>query len=338
MGFSQYFAKTGPFMMNRTLRAGLLVMAPVLLLSGCAGKFVKPVTPSVVVIPPPSGKDGGNYTLEKYKTDLAAYSSASESASATDVAKAIRLRNKMAYSLMAEIDYVFGDYETKLFLNEGSFHVASDFVQLGLAAGSTVAIGARGKTILSALLSGVTGTSLSVDKNFFRQQTVEAITSSMEANRDRIKTIILQQLKQDTTTYPFEAARSDLIKYFFAGTLSGGLLELHQTAAANAKTQQGKMNQVQVTNISAVDVKSITDLNAAIAQAFSGNAFAEVVAWLTAMGSVSDSDLKCTAGKCDATSQEKIESSIRDLGNKILTDEALRKKYFDEARKAKLIQ
>jgi len=243
----------------------------------------------------------------------------------------------MAYSLLAEIDYAFGDYETKLFLNEGSFRVASDFVQLGLAAGSTVTIGARGKTILSALLSGVTGTSLSVDKNFFRQQTVQAITSSMEANRDRIKTVILQELKQDTSTYPFEAARSDLIKYFFAGTLSGGLMELHQEAAANAKAQQANMNRVQVTNISAVEVKSMSNLNAAIATAFRTNDFTKVIAWLKAMGLPTDG-LQCPGGACDAPSQDRLEAAIREFGSKITTDETLRKKYFDEARTAKLIQ
>jgi hypothetical protein len=317
--------------------AETFTIAAVLLLIGCAGRFERPGIPAVVA-PQPSGKAGGNYTIEKYNADLAAYATASDDAAAAGLAKAIRLRNKMAYSLMAEIDYAFGDYETRLFINEGSFHVASDFVQLGLAAGSTVTVGARGKTILSALLSGVTGTSLSIDKNFFRQQTVEAITSSMEANRDRIKTVILQQLKQDTSTYPFEAARSDLIKYFFAGTLSGGLLELHQDAAANAKTQQTKMNLVQVTNITAADVKTMTDLHAVIDKAFKTNALTEVIVWLKAMGVVSDADLKCPSGECDTASQDKLQSAIRELGSKITTDENLRKKYFDEAKKAKLIQ
>jgi hypothetical protein len=48
-------------------------------------------------------------------------------------------RNKMVYNIVAVIDFAFYNYETKLFLNEGNFHVAADFVQLGLAAGSTVA-------------------------------------------------------------------------------------------------------------------------------------------------------------------------------------------------------
>lgn len=315
--------------MNRTFRFGvILALDAVLALTGCGARFARPNIPDVIVVPPPAGKAGGNYKIEDYTGDLKKYVAASEGTTPADMATAIRLRNKMVFSLMAEIDYVFGNYETKLFLNEGSFRVAADFLELGLATGSTVTNGARGKTILSALLSGVTGTNLSLDKNFFRQQTVEAINSSMEANRDRIKTVILQQLKQDISTYPFEAARSDLIKYFFAGTLTGGLLELHQNAAANAKAQQEEMNQVQVTNITPEDVKSSSDLNAAVAKAFANGDLTKVIAWLKAMGVVT----KATPTK------DEVESAIRDLGKKTFTDEALRKKSFDEAKKAGLIQ
>jgi hypothetical protein len=296
-------------------------MAALLLATSCVGRFERPHIPDVIVTPPPNGKTGGNYTLEEYNKDLSSYASA-------EGAAAVKLRNKIVYGLMAEIDYAFYDYETKLFLNQGTFRIGSDFLQLGLAAGSTVTKGERGKTILSALLSGVAGVSLSVDKNLFRQQTVQAIASSMEANRDRIKTIILQQLKQDTSTYPFEAARSDLIRYFFAGTLPSGLQQLHQDAAANAQAQKVNLNQVQVSNISAEDVKSVSEANQAIGKAFQDNDLTKVTSFLKAMGAISE----------DSPGKDKLESALRELGKKITTDEALRKKYFDEVKKAGLIQ
>ncbi len=208
------------FIQLRAKLIGLIALGGLLLLGGCAGRLERPNIPKVISESPRNGKVGA-YDLEAYKLDMLNYDKATGS-------DAIRLRNKMIYGVMAEIDYLFYDYETKLFLNEGSFKVGSDFLQLGLSAGSTISNGARGKTVLSALLTGVTGSSLSVDKNFFRQQTVQAISSAMEANRDRIKTIILQQLKQDSINYPFEAAQSDLIKYFFAGTLSAGLQQINQ--------------------------------------------------------------------------------------------------------------
>lgn len=224
----------------RIARPPLLVLIAgslAVVLTGCVERLELPRIPPVIAVPAPGGT--GDYGLRNYANDLAAY------AATTGVAAAA-LRNKMVYSLMAEIDYAFYDYETKLFLDEGQFNAGSDFVQLGMAAAGTLLHGARGKTILSALLTGVTGVSLSVNKNFFREQTVQAITSSMEANRDRIKALILQQLAKDATAYPFEAARSDLIRYFFAGTLSAGLQQLSQDAGANAKSEKATLNQVQV--------------------------------------------------------------------------------------------
>ena len=289
------------------------------LLTSCA-HFGRPSIPPVVVVPAPDGKTG-NYTLMNYDTDLTAYKDATGTAAAA-------LRNKMVYSILAEIDYVFYDYETKLFLNEGWFHVGSDFLQLGMAAGGTLTNGTRGKTILSALLTGVTGVDLSVDKNFFRQQTVQAITSSMEANRDRIKTVILKQLAKDNAAYPFQAARADLIHYFFAGTLSSGLQELTQDSGTNAKTQKDALNKAQVRNITAADVVSISAINAAIAKAFADDKLGPVEDYLKAMKiAVPPNPTKDT-----------LDQELRELSNQLDEDPVSREKAYAAAKAAKLIQ
>jgi hypothetical protein len=306
----------------------LLLVFPVaglfaILLTSCVGRLERPSVPPVIVVPAPGGT--GNYILSDYGKDLTAYEAAAKDATGT---AAVPLRNKMVYSIMAEIDYVFYDYETKLFLNEGRFHVGADFLQLGMAAGGTLTNGTRGKTILSALLTGVTGVDLSVDKNFFRQQTVQAITSSMEANRDHIKTIILQQLGKDTTAYPFQAARSDLIRYFFAGTLPSGLQQLSQDAGTKAQDEKATLNQAQVKNITVEDVSTVTELNNAITQAFKNNDLAPVRDYLEAMGVVTDRN----------ATKEVLEAGVRKLGNSITVDPDLRKKAFAVAKTAKLIQ
>ena len=295
----------------------LFVLVPLLWLAGCAGTLERPKIPAVIA---PEAKVG-NYTVNNFKDDLTAYDKA---AGAVQMA----LRNKMVYSIAAEIDYAFYNYETKLFLNEGNFHVATDFLQLGLAAGSTVAGGARTKTILSALLTGVTGLDLSIDKNFFRQQTVQAISSSMESNRDRIKTSILLQLKLDTTAYPFAAARADLIHYFFAGTLNAGLQQMGQDAATNAQTQKATLNSVQTASFSAVDVLCLDKINQAVAKAFAANASGPVISLLQTMGTTIAAN----------ASQDDVLSALRTLGAKITADPDLRAKYCSAAKQANFIQ
>jgi len=305
---------------------GVSVLGFLAFAMGC-GRFERPRIPNVIVVPTPGSEKTGNYTLDNYKTDMAAYIAATTGT--VNNTEAMRLRNNMISGLMAEIDYAFYDYETKLFLNQGSFRVGSDLLQLGLAAAGGISNGSRSKTILSALLSGVTGSSLSVDKNFFRQQTVQAISSSMESNRDRIKALILTQEKQDVSTYPFQAARADLIHYFFAGTLPGGLQNLQQEAGVRAQDQRKQLENQMQAPVTADDIACATGVNQAVAKAFADNKLDQVIAFLQAM-KVLD------AGQ--SPTKDKIESSLRALGWNINTDATLRKQYCEEAKKAKLIQ
>jgi len=295
---------------------GAIPIVAALLLTACAGRLERPSIPAVIA---PDSKIG-NYTLKNYEDDLAAYSAASG-----DSAKA--LRNKMVYGVMAEIDYAFYTYEIKLYVNEGSFNVGADVLQLGLAAGGTIANGARAKTVMSALLSGVTGVNLSIDKNFFRQQTVQAIVSSMEAGRDRTKSLILQQLARNTATYPFQAARADLIKYFFAGTLPAGLLQIHEDSAVNARQERTDLNLLRVSGITPEDLKDATDLNAATAAAFKSGDLTRLISALQAVG------VPIAAG----APPDAVERAVRELARRTATDPALRRKYVDAAKSSGLI-
>src|ERR1022692_5056570 len=303
----------------------IALLALTISLSGCASRLEKPRLPDVFKDPPPAGKTNGTYTLDLFNADFGDYTKAIKNPVPTeiDLKTATALRNKMVYGVMAEIDYVYQNYEISLFMNEGSFRVATDVLQLGLGMASTITNGARSKTVLSAVLTGVTGTSLSIDKNFFRQQTVQALISSMQAGRDRLKAIIIQRLNDPVTSYPFQAARSDLAAYFFAGTLPGALQQLNQTAAAKADDQRIALNNIQLT-----DVKTATNFNKAVASAFKTTDLSKVIVFLQAMGVSVDEN----------SSSETVEKALRDLSNKVIDDPSLRQKYFVEARKAGLIQ
>jgi hypothetical protein len=306
---------------HRFIAGSLLALTAVL--SGCTS-LEKPRLPNVFVDPPPANQTNGTYTLPLFNADFAAYKAATQSPipTASQLHDATALRNRMVYGVMAEIDYVYHNYEISLFMNEGSFKVASDVLQLGLGMASTITNGERSKTVLSAVLTGVTGTSLSIDKNFFRQQTVQALISSMQAGRDRTKTIIIKHLNNDdATTYPFQAARSDLAAYFFAGTLPGALQQLNQTAAASAKDERKALTDVTVG-----DVENAKKLNATIAAEFASNKLTKTVAFLTAMGVKVD----------DPTDKAKVEAAYRDLANQAFDDPVLKKKFDEEAKKAGL--
>lgn len=297
----------------RIQSCGLLLL--LLGTTGCAGRLERPKLLRLVTTE--------IYTYTTFTTDLENYNGASDEATRR------RLRDHMAYGVMAEIERVYRNYETSLFMNRGTFNVASDFVQLGLSTATTVTNGERGKTILGALLSGVTGVSLSYDKNFFRQQTVQAIISSMQAARNQVKARIISRLgTQDTAEYPFEAARADLIELFFAGTLESGLQELHQEAATAAASSKQELKTA--VPASKQDVTNAVSVNEAITAALQSNNpddRRKVVDFLNALG----------ANVTTTTPVETLFEQSRQVGRATYTDADKRKKYFDAARQAGLI-
>jgi hypothetical protein len=239
----------------------------------------------------------------------------------------------MVYGVMAEIDYVYHNYEIALFMNEGSFKVATDVLQLGLGMASTITNGERSKTVLSAVLTGFTGTTLSIDKNFFKQQTVQSLISSMQAGRDRTKATIIRRLIEPATSYPFQAARSDLAAYFFAGTLPGALQQLNQTAAAAAEVQRKALAGVTaITGVTVEDVDNARKIDATVTAEFAANKLVKTVAFLKAMQAAGL--LRVTVDNWSDPDQ--VDAAYRDLANRAADDPVLKKQYYEEAKKAGL--
>ena len=276
--------------------------------SGCGGKVERPT------IPPLTQR---LYTLYQYDADVASYNGA------TTTAKR-ELRDKIINRILVEIEYFFRVYEGRLFVNRGSFNVAADFVELGLSTGVTLINPARTKAVLGALLSGATGTKLSIDKNFYREQTVQAILSSMEANRDKVKTrILLRMNKDDAIAYPLETAQSDLIEFFFAGRLQGGLQQLQSDSCSQALQNKTTLERQMVAPASRSDRDRAIAYNAALRRELApGGDTAKVVAFLKAMGETVD-DQTPTA----------LMNQAHALALKTFSDPTERQRFFQEGQR-----
>ena len=216
-------------LLKRRSRALSLTFATLLLLSACSHSGFHISGPAIPPIDP------GEYSDSDYQADLANYKAATAPATANlDLAK--QARNNVAYGLMTLIDVVYGAYYNKLFTTKNADAVTFDTLTLGLSTASSIATHAATKTILSALGTGFSGVSLSIDKNFFAQQTFPVIGVAMQTRRDKIRATIISNMSLDTTAYPLQAAKRDLVAYLNAGTLASGLQELQEEAgAATAK-------------------------------------------------------------------------------------------------------
>lgn len=215
----------------RRLIIGIFCSATITLFCGCVRKrslLVEPTVPPIL--------DKKIYSKADYVTDLKAYDAEIAGDNNPEVVR--NLRDKIVFGIMQEIDDSYGQFTRQLFAGKAGVGVAGDSLVLGLTAASTIATHTPTKTLLSALGTAVTGVDLSIDKNYFSQQTFQAIAVAMSTRRDKARTAITQSLTDnDAEDYPLEAAKRDLVAYFYAGTLPGGLQELQEEAASAAKQQ-----------------------------------------------------------------------------------------------------
>jgi hypothetical protein len=195
--------------------------------TGCHKQFSVSGPPSLKLM------SQSKYKYEDYQKDLEIYNGNLTK----DPALAKQIRDKIAYGFMGEIDDAYGYYTRNLYAGKGLFGVSGDTTELGLTAAATIATHAPTKTLLSALATGITGVNLSFDKNFFAQQTFQAIGIAMQTRRDKARAEIIDHLDDPVDDYPLEAARRDLVSYYYAGTLPGGLQELQEEAGKAAAAQ-----------------------------------------------------------------------------------------------------
>lgn len=187
------------------------------------------------------------YYTNDFSTDFNAYRAAFNSGNTN---QATALRNAMINRIRVEIEGNYRDFEAKLFSDRQSFLTFSDFVELGLAGATTIAVGERTKTVLAAILTAVKGARLSVDKNWFREKNTEIVIASMQAERNKKLEMIEKKVTGNAMEYTFEEAWVDLIEYFYAGTLEAGVQALgvetgKNAADAKAATKQATQARIE---------------------------------------------------------------------------------------------
>jgi hypothetical protein len=138
-------------------------------------------------------------------------------------------------------------------------------VNLGLTAAATVVGATDIKDILTATSTAFQGTQVSFDKNFFAQQTTQALVSQMRASRKAIQAQIIQGLTtKDVTTYPLEAAWGDIVSYYYAGTLPSALVAVaSKSGADDVKGDQAVANAKALTVFTPAQAQSAISVRSA---------------------------------------------------------------------------
>ncbi len=157
-------------------------------------------------------------------------------------------RNTMIDRRLALINLNYNQFIARFSVTKETLDFGTEVTELGLNLATTAVGGAGTKTILAAVASGVTGSKLAVDKNFFFEKTVPVLITSMNAQRKVMLLPILNGINKDTDQYPLAQALSDLDTYYFAGTFVGALQAI-QADAGNKEIEAIKdLNKVRRTS------------------------------------------------------------------------------------------
>ena len=155
-------------------------------------------------------------------------------------------RDKIITGHVALIDLNYNQFIARFSVTKESLDFGTEVTQLGLNLATTAVGGAETKTILAAVASGVTGSKLAVDKNFFFEKTVPVLITTMNAQRKVALAPILIGMTNNTDDYSLTRALSDIDGYYFAGTFIGALQSIQ--ADSGVKDSQAATNIVQIRN------------------------------------------------------------------------------------------
>lgn len=216
-----------------------LILLFCLLLSGCAGSNLgRPKIPALF------NSSVLLYSQAEFQKDYAAYKAAVVACSkptALEACTAKALRDSIINRIRFDIERNYREYESSLFLGRAGYNTSLDALQLGLSTAATLSGAEFTKTVLSAILTGVQGVRLSIDKNFLGDKTVPIIIAKMQVLRSGIADEIETKMALQIADYPLESAWIDLEDLFWSGTLVGGVQALMADAgqaATEMKTQR----------------------------------------------------------------------------------------------------
>jgi|GEM_PF-4363205 len=119
-------------------------------------------------------------------------------------------------------------------LSRAETATAFDISNLILTLSTTVSNGERSKTLLGAVGTLLNGSRTSIEKNFYDDQTSQALVAQMNAERAAALVPILEGMQQKVSTYPLSRAIIDLNAYYDAGTMQGALQGIQKAASEKA--------------------------------------------------------------------------------------------------------
>ena len=242
-----------------------------------------------------------------------------------DWAKAKIERDQILGELMYLIEASHGDYERSMRFHKTTFDVITDFTLLGLTGAGAVTGGAETKAILAAVATGVKGAELSVNTRLFKDQTIEAIQAQMRAAQAQRKEAILRRIDKPATEYTLELGLSDIVQYYYDGTLTRAFQNLVADAKEKEKKAEVGVTKALLSKATPEQIQNIGKLTDMLDKLVTAGDRAKAIQILKAMPGGFSDDPKIADDEIFIKLQDKI--------NEATTNPTLLKKLNEEFNK-----
>lgn len=179
---------------------------------------------------------------------------------ATSEADRRRIRDDLVYGKMQVLEDDFQDLERALNGSGNAISTGSDFVVLALNGLAATTGGTATKSALAAASAGVVGAQGAINKDLYYQKTLPALLAQMQANREKSRLIVLQNLRHSDADYPLKLAEIDLKRLAEAECLPMAVSQIAQQAEQSKSATDKTIQSLR--DLSAVDTPSANRLQA----------------------------------------------------------------------------
>jgi hypothetical protein len=141
------------------------------------------------------------------------------------------IRNSIVNELLLIVDHHYHSYEGGLLAGRAKNNFYTGAFRSGLETAGALLTVASTVKVLSGL-AALTGTVQdSADKEFYYDNTINALVIQMRADRTLVLVTLFKGQKKDYSDYPLERAVRDITSYYRSGTLASAIVSLSNTAA-----------------------------------------------------------------------------------------------------------
>jgi DNA-binding transcriptional MerR regulator len=172
-----------------------------------------------------------------------------------DVVQARAQRDHFVAAGTTAIDVAYFEFEKEFKALISAKNATVDSASIMLTTAAVVFDAAGTKTVLAAIDTSLKGINTAVDKHTMREKTLELLNNEMRRQRaqvdSQIRDLITADSDSPTLKFTLEDARRQLVRYFYAGSVTNALTTLAANTADSAGAAEKTLQAATLRSVNA---------------------------------------------------------------------------------------